>query len=110
MDRRTQWTADRSDPSGADRNRRFELMQASVGWGTKSKARSWAGRFSWPAVVGLALTLAGCLAATAPERKVSLPEPPKEAGQPAPAIREHQRILAAYNGAYDDPRLEALVT
>ena len=28
---------------------------------------------------------------------------------PAPAQREHQRILAAYNGAYEDPKLEALL-
>ena len=28
---------------------------------------------------------------------------------PIPTQREHQRILAAYNGAYDDPKLESLL-
>src|ERR1700755_466490 len=60
----------------------------------------------------LALLLAGCadigrLGTT----QVSLPEPPKAADNvPQPAQREHARILAAYGGAYDDPRLEALIT
>src|ERR1044072_100131 len=41
--------------------------------------------------------------------QVSLPEPPK-AGEIAPATqREHTRILAAYGGAYEDPKLEALL-
>ena len=43
----------------------------------------------------------------------SLPEAPGQAQQqpqpPAPTSREHQRILAAYNGAYDDPKLEGLL-
>jgi predicted Zn-dependent protease len=46
----------------------------------------------------------------------SLPEAPRQAQQqpqqPAPANpnqREHQRILAAYNGAYEDARLENLL-
>ena len=40
---------------------------------------------------------------------VSLPDPPKEAAQRTPVVPEHQRILAAYHGTYEDPRLEALV-
>ena len=40
---------------------------------------------------------------------VSLPDPPKDAAQRTPVVPEHQRILAAYHGTYDDPRLEALV-
>src|SRR5262249_36248859 len=55
----------------------------------------------------------------------SLPEAPRQAQQqpqppvpspaptpplpPVPTAREHQRILAAYNGAYDDPKLEGLL-
>jgi predicted Zn-dependent protease len=35
--------------------------------------------------------------------------PAKVTALPPAAQREHQRILAAYNGIYDDPRLEALV-
>src|SRR5438094_477310 len=55
--------------------------------------------------------LGGCAAnIPGPERQVSLPAPPKEAASPQTASeREHQRILAAYNGGYDDPRLEAMV-
>ena len=41
--------------------------------------------------------------------QVSLPEPPKAADVAPPAQREHARILAAYGGAYEDPRLEALL-
>ncbi len=63
----------------------------------------------------LGLVLAGCssslLSIGAPPG--SLPEAPKQAQQqpqpPAPSQREHQRILAAYNGAYDDPKLEGLL-
>jgi predicted Zn-dependent protease len=59
----------------------------------------------------VALLLAGC-AGTLPESasKVSaLPDPPKRA-EPIPAAqREHQRILAAYGGAYQNPRMEAVL-
>ena len=41
--------------------------------------------------------------------QVSLPEPPKTSDVAQPAQREHARILAAYGGAYEDPRLEALL-
>ena len=41
--------------------------------------------------------------------QVSLPEPPKASEVAQPAQREHARILAAYGGAYDNPRLEALL-
>jgi predicted Zn-dependent protease len=43
-----------------------------------------------------------------PEHTASLPEAPKESSH-TPVQREHQRILAAYSGVYDDPKLEALV-
>jgi predicted Zn-dependent protease len=65
-------------------------------------------------VAGLGLALAGCssalLSVGAPP--ASLPGAPRQAQQQRPPIpnqREHQRILAAYNGAYDDPKLEALL-
>src|SRR5262245_37971923 len=62
-------------------------------------------------VLAFALTIGGWFAKVeTPEGKnITLPEPPKDAGGPPSAIREHQRILAAYNGAYEDPKLEALV-
>src|SRR5882672_12206604 len=58
-----------------------------------------------------ALLLAGCATFDkVTTTQVSLPEPPK-ASEAAPATqREHQRILAAYGGAYQDTRLEGLIT
>src|SRR5262249_51190891 len=61
-------------------------------------------------VAALGVVLAGCSASLlqvgAPPG--SLPGAPKQAQQaPQPLPREHQRILAAYNGAYDDAALES---
>jgi predicted Zn-dependent protease len=56
--------------------------------------------------------LAGCITTAVPETRTAmlkLPEPPKAAAVSPANQREHQRILAAYNGAYDDPRLEATI-
>jgi predicted Zn-dependent protease len=63
-------------------------------------------------VVLCGLALAGCssslLSVGAPPG--SLPEAPRLVQQPpSPPSREHQRILAAYNGAYEDPRLAAVL-
>jgi predicted Zn-dependent protease len=66
-------------------------------------------------VAALTLALAGCssalLSVGAPPG--SLPEPPRLAQRPQqppiPNQQEHQRILAAYNGAYEDPKLESLL-
>ena len=65
------------------------------------------------ALLALALLQAGCsgINSTA-SREISLPDVSKEVQQqvqPASA-REHQRILAAYGGSYNDPKLEAIVT
>ncbi|MEI7803735.1 MAG: M48 family metalloprotease [Hyphomicrobiales bacterium] len=38
-----------------------------------------------------------------------LPEAPKQTEMQPATQREHQRILAAYGGSYDDPKLEALI-
>jgi predicted Zn-dependent protease len=79
---------------------------------TSTKPREFcrARRLALPAAVALGLMLGGCITATTPERVVSLPDPPKVAEQLAPAVqREHERILAAYNGAYQDARLEGLI-
>ena len=40
---------------------------------------------------------------------VNLPEPPKQAEVSPGTQREHQRILSAYGGAYENPHLEALI-
>jgi predicted Zn-dependent protease len=65
-------------------------------------------------IAAMALLLAACTASPpslAPQ--ASLPEPAKPAEatsdmSPA-ALREHQRILAAYGGVYNDPRLQSLI-
>jgi predicted Zn-dependent protease len=58
----------------------------------------------------LAYALAGCASYVSGYRETSLPELPKQAESLAPAQREHQRILATYGGAYQDARLEGLIT
>ena len=61
----------------------------------------------------VALILAACTASPpALEPQASLPAPPKpaETSDMSPAVlREHQRILAAYGGVYNDPRLQGMV-
>src|ERR1041385_4769548 len=62
------------------------------------------------AAPALALLLASCAADLGHlATPVNLPETPKQA-EVTPAIREHNRILAAYGGAYQDARLESLIT
>jgi predicted Zn-dependent protease len=60
----------------------------------------------------VALMLGGCITSTeTTERQVRLPEPPpQKASAPTPAQREHERILGSYNGAYNDERLNALLS
>lgn len=69
-------------------------------------------RLAAPAAVVLGLLLGGCLTpdATGSTRMVNLPEPPPQrAAAPTAAQREHERILVSYNGAYQDPKLDAVV-
>jgi predicted Zn-dependent protease len=54
------------------------------------------------------LALAACTGI--PDRQVLLPDPTKQAEAPPPGQREHLRILAAYGGSYDDPKLEELIS
>jgi predicted Zn-dependent protease len=60
-----------------------------------------------------ALMLAACTAAVPPvETQASLPPPavkPAEAEVSPATLREHQRILAAYGGVYNDPRLQSML-
>jgi predicted Zn-dependent protease len=57
----------------------------------------------------LGLLLSGCSTTGMYEQTASISEPPKRAELSPAAQREHQRILAAYNGTYEDARLEALI-
>jgi predicted Zn-dependent protease len=60
-----------------------------------------------------ALLLAACTASPpAVSPQASLPPPAKQAeatDMPAAVLREHQRILAAYGGVYNDPRLQGMI-
>src|SRR5258707_7351554 len=73
---------------------------------------------TWTSTALLALIhlgLAGCSSSllTAGAPPGSLPEAPRlvqpQQQNPPANAREHQRILAAYNGAYEDPRLEGVL-
>jgi predicted Zn-dependent protease len=63
--------------------------------------------------LALALLLTGCagtpLRLDHQQQVSALPDPPKQAEPVSPAQREHQRILAAYGGAYQDARLEGVI-
>ncbi len=65
-----------------------------------------------PFLLLAALALAGCarLESLLSERSVVLPDAPKQqAAKDTPEQREHNRILAAYGGAYEDPKLAAVM-
>jgi predicted Zn-dependent protease len=59
------------------------------------------------AAVLFGFSLGACSGTLPIDRQISLPDMPKSA-EAAPAVqREHRRILGAYGGAYENPRLEA---
>ncbi len=57
----------------------------------------------------MALAVAACSSVPG-VRQVLLPDLPKNAEVNPPSVREHQRVLSAYGGAYEDPRLHAKLT
>src|ERR1700710_634354 len=66
------------------------------------------------ALLCAAFTLAACgnmgrFEAAAPASTTSPIKPNHTVAQTPAAEREHERILASYGGAYDDPKLEALI-
>src|SRR6516225_1618742 len=65
------------------------------------------------ALAAAALILAACTASAPPvETQASLPPPavkPAEAEMSPATLREHQRIIAAYGGVYNDPRLQSML-
>ena len=83
------------------------LVSGRRGLGSK------AGRLASVAALLAALALAACTAAppTMVLPQAAAPAPAKQAAtdMPAAVLREHQRILAAYGGVYDDPRLQTLI-
>src|SRR3954454_7803086 len=62
------------------------------------------------AAPALALLLGSCSSLERITTPVSLPDTPPKQAEVTPAAREHNRILAAYGGAYQDARLENLIT
>jgi predicted Zn-dependent protease len=57
----------------------------------------------------LALMVGACSSIPA-GRQILLPELPKTADANSPSVREHQRVLSAYGGAYEDPKLHVKLT
>jgi predicted Zn-dependent protease len=87
------------------------VIAAAAGYGTV-----WSRRVLAPilacAALGLGIPLSGCgdisrFEVAAPTAPVPKPRP---TAQSPVAEREHERILATYGGAYDDARLEGLMT
>ncbi|MGB9364602.1 MAG: M48 family metalloprotease [Xanthobacteraceae bacterium] len=62
------------------------------------------------AVPALALWLGSCTSLERITTPVSLPDTAPKPAEATPTAREHNRILAAYGGAYQDARLEGLIT
>ncbi len=67
-----------------------------------------------PIVLCAALALAGCgdmsrFQAAAPPAASPAVKPNRTVAQSPAAEKEHERILSSYGGAYDDPKLEALI-
>jgi predicted Zn-dependent protease len=79
---------------------------------TPTRSRAGSRGLRAAALTVLALALFGCADASRLDlgERVPLREPPKHTSEAGPAVREHQRILAAYGGAYHDARLEALIS
>jgi predicted Zn-dependent protease len=68
-----------------------------------------------PVLLCAALALAACgelsrLQAPSPQAASAPLKPNRPATQTSAAEREHERILASYGGAYDDPKLESLIS
>jgi predicted Zn-dependent protease len=96
----------------ADRNRRTQVTAVdtvSPSLPASAPARRAAARAGF---LGALLLLAGCASSAVIDKQATLPASPKPAAtaelDPA-AQREHERILAAYDGAYEDPKIEAMV-
>jgi predicted Zn-dependent protease len=57
----------------------------------------------------VALTAAAC-SSTSGGRQIFMPDLPKQTSSFSTTEREHQRVLAAYGGAYEDPKLQAKIS
>lgn len=61
------------------------------------------------AALSLALTVGAC-GSLPVGRQIFLPDLPKNPEANSASVREHQRVLSAYGGAYDDPKLQTKLT
>jgi predicted Zn-dependent protease len=82
------------------------MSATMMSWGSLNVRRRSAG----PVLAALIALLAGACALTPGSREIFLPDPPKLTESAPQGLREHQRVLAAYGGAYEDPKLQALLT
>jgi predicted Zn-dependent protease len=82
------------------------MSATMMSWGILIVRRCAAG----PVSAALIALLAGACASTPGSREIFLPDPPKLTESAPQGLREHQRVLAAYGGAYEDPKLQALLT
>jgi predicted Zn-dependent protease len=88
------------------------MLDNVVQWGLRQSFRLRQTSAAIAAFVLTALVLAACTASPPAAPQVSLGAPSKpvaDAGIPPAVLREHQRILAAYGGVYNDPRLQAMI-
>ena len=68
-----------------------------------------------PVLLCAAFTLSACgnmarFEAAAPSSAIQPAKPNRTVAQTPASEREHERILSSYGGAYDDPKLEALIS
>jgi predicted Zn-dependent protease len=74
-----------------------------------TRFRWWRPTASGAGALALALTISACSSIPG-GRQIFLPDLPKNGETNAPSVREHQRVLSAYGGVYDDPKLQAKLT
>src|SRR3954466_15044372 len=128
LGRRTRGSLGRGDKARADRVGGAQLKvrltttrRDRAGLRRRTTAAAWRRARAWrplaalrplaaAAAMLLAAALGGCASNVSGYRQASLPDIPKQTDSIAPAQREHQRILATYGGAYQDARLEGLIT
>ncbi len=83
-----------------------------AGMGDHATSRLAKNRRRAPGLLAFVLSaglLAGCSTAMGPQNQVGLPTPAKPQMSEAHQ-REHQRILSAYGGSYESPRLQPMLT
>ena len=76
---------------------------------TRASNHKWQRLAAGTAAVVMALVVASCSSIPG-GRQILLPDLPKNVDANSPSVREHQRVLSAYGGAYEDPKLHAKLT